>query len=386
MKCIYCNATLKNGALYCPKCGKEAQLVSDDALLEDELLRGLMAEKQAKEAQLNKSAKKNAKKNTSPAVPDEPAAAGNKRLIVVTVLVVCFVIAIMCAIIGFIVWNQNHNSLTYQMSKAQSAADAGHDARAISYYERAIEIDHSNVDARIALGDIYLSRKEYDSAQLYYQEAVNLDDTAVDAYKGLIRVFEEQDKYDQLSLLNKTVTDETVLDMLRDYLVEPPAFSKLGGEYDTNLVVTLSGADDCRILYTTDGKDPVTYGEEYEEPFTFETDGNYTISAVSINEKGITSAVVTEEYVITIAAPDMPVVNPDGGNFGAPTSVAILVPQGCSAYYKWDDTATDPNITDHTYNGPFEVPEGSHVLSVIIVDNRTEKVSPVYRSNYTFYQ
>lgn len=48
MKCAYCGAELKVGCVYCSVCGKEAQIVSDYNLLEDDFLRGLLKEKKDK--------------------------------------------------------------------------------------------------------------------------------------------------------------------------------------------------------------------------------------------------------------------------------------------------------------------------------------------------
>ena len=48
MKCANCGAELKVGCVYCSVCGKEAQIVSDYNLLEDDFLRGLLKEKKEK--------------------------------------------------------------------------------------------------------------------------------------------------------------------------------------------------------------------------------------------------------------------------------------------------------------------------------------------------
>ena len=44
MKCANCNAEIKDGSIYCPVCGKEAQMVNGYTSLEDELLHSLLRE------------------------------------------------------------------------------------------------------------------------------------------------------------------------------------------------------------------------------------------------------------------------------------------------------------------------------------------------------
>ena len=53
MKCAKCGAELKVGCIYCSSCGQEAQIVSDDSLLEEELLRQLLLEEEAEKKELS---------------------------------------------------------------------------------------------------------------------------------------------------------------------------------------------------------------------------------------------------------------------------------------------------------------------------------------------
>ena len=48
MKCANCGAELKVGCIYCSVCGKEAQIVSDYNLLEDDFLRDVLEGKEGK--------------------------------------------------------------------------------------------------------------------------------------------------------------------------------------------------------------------------------------------------------------------------------------------------------------------------------------------------
>ena len=44
MKCANCGAEIRVGCVYCPVCGKEAQIVSDYNILEDDYLDSLLQE------------------------------------------------------------------------------------------------------------------------------------------------------------------------------------------------------------------------------------------------------------------------------------------------------------------------------------------------------
>ena len=48
MKCANCGAEIKVGCIYCSVCGKEAQIVSDYNLLEDDFLRNMLKEREEK--------------------------------------------------------------------------------------------------------------------------------------------------------------------------------------------------------------------------------------------------------------------------------------------------------------------------------------------------
>lgn len=395
MKCVYCGAEMKKGSMYCLVCGKEVQLVSDSNVLEDDYLNNILEPGNSKKSRNRKNGLAG-KQGTAAA-----AGTGNgsnrrkpeltpkekkqqRRVVIVSIAVMIFVIAVVASLIAFLIHNSHANSFSYQVKQGQKAAEQGKTESAVSYYERALKLDRNSVSVRVALGELYLAQKDYDSAQIMFQEAVNLEDTNIQAYEGLLRVFNEQGQYDKITEVGESITDEDVLEALSGYLVEAPQFSVEGGEYDDTVELSLSAEHNDKIYYTTDGKDPVQYGSVYQEPFEFVDDGTYTVSAVCVNSEGVYSATVTQEYTVNVAAPELPMVSPEGGNFGAVTYIAVSVPDGCTAYYTWD--GTDPNITSRKYSSPIAIPAGSNVLSVVIVDDRTEKMSEIYRSNYTYYE
>ncbi len=447
MKCIYCGAEIKEDDLRCPVCNREVQLVPDYNIMDDEYLKQLMEEEASRKNrgtaqpieepaitededddlimwntaddmsrnQTNRKTQKSdtkgkpseqakqkgkpseqAKQKGKPAdtakKPQEDKGKAKKKkkksqapkLVLISLLVVLCVAALIAAAVLYTINNQHNNSYDYQVQKAEEAAAAGDTDSAISYYERALKLSKNSVDIRIKLGNLYLSLYDYDSALLNFEEALNLDGTSVDAYAGIFTIYDALQEYDKISEMGNAIEDIKIKNALADWLVSEPTFSVEGGNYDEAIEVRLSGADDCSIYYTLDGSDPLIYGTRYGSAFNFNTDGTYYIYAVCVNEKGVCSGTVSEKYVVELAAPTTPIVSPEGGNYTVPTQITISVPEGCTAYYTWDDT--DPNISSNEYTGPFDIPLGSNVLSVIIFDDTTEKASPIYRSNYTYYE
>ena len=141
---------------------------------------------------------------------------------------------------------------------------------------------------------------------------------------------------------------------------------------------------DYDIYYTLDGSDPVKNGALYTQPLVLDENGKtYRIRAVCANNS-VYSDVMEADITIMIPAPDMPIVTPDGGDFGVATTVSITVPDGCSAYYSWDGSI--PTAYSDRYYGPIEVPEGNHILTVVIIDHETGLSSEIYRGRFVYYE
>lgn len=385
MKCIYCGAELSENARFCPQCGKATQMVVGESVLEDEYLNSLVGDnhetldlpnikrtavrmEEPKAAAASQKSKPKSKKKND-----------NKRTLILSLVL----LAVLVLVAVLLVHGVQTNSFDYQQKKAKQAVEKGNIAEAIAYYEKAIRLDSTNVDARMELADLYCENGEKDGAKVMYMEVIRIDASNVDAYRGLIDLYEQEGNTDAIILLAQSVTDENVLALFSDYTVDGPWFSVEGGNYDHYLHVELSAPEGTSIYYTTDRTDPVTYGKEYSLPIELNQMKSYTINAVVRNEKGIYGNVVTKEYTIAIPAPELPVVFPDGGEFNQETLVLVEVPEGDNAYYTWDGST--PSVLSTPYAEPFAVPEGNHVLSVIIIDPVTEQCSEVYTQYFAYY-
>ena len=376
MKCVHCGEELNEGSLFCSKCGKEVQIVPDYNEYEDDYLKKVLAEEN--------------RPKTAHVGPMPGAGAGNqaeknkKQMILIGgIIAACVVIIILGCVVMFGIKNKQANSFDYQVEMAEKAYEEGDIGTAIEYYENALSLDKDNTEIRLILAEIYMNRKDYDSAMILCQEIMKQDSSNAKACEILITIYENQKNYDAILALYEVV-DTSLQDQFAAYVVTAPVFSVEGGTYDEYVTLELTTSGEYDIYYSLDGSDPTLRGERYTMPIELnENLKTYTINAVCVNDKGIYSEVVSQEYVIDIPAPDMPIVTPDGGDFGVETTITVTVPDGCCAYYTWD--GSDPNIYSTPYTGPITVLEGNNVLSVIIIDNNTQLCSDIYRGNFVFY-
>ena len=246
-----------------------------------------------------------------------------------------------------------------------------------------LDKNQNSYQAHRLLAEIYEKQKNDDAALVLYQEVLKIDSANRDACKGLIAIYEKQKNYDAIIELSDAV-DSSLADLFTDYQVQEPKFSIEPGVYDGEQTLVLSSDAGDSVFYTMDGSDPTEKGLMYTNPIALdENNHTYMIKAVCMNEKNIYSDVITNQYQIKIPAPDIPIVTPDGGDFGVETTVSVTVPDGCSAYYTWDGST--PTSASSRYSGPLTIPEGNNVLSVIIIDNKTLLSSEIYRGNFIYY-
>lgn len=386
MKCIYCGKELAEGELFCPACGKAVQIVPDYNVYDDDYLKEVLAQENQKKPATTGTGKKTVSV-TSTAQPSgkgkDPKQKKKQMMIIGGVIAVICVLILVLVLVGAGIQKKHANSFDYQVRLAEEAYKKGNTDDAITYYENALSLDKNNIEVRLILAGIYEEQKNYDAALVLYQEVLKIDSANRDACKGLIAIYEKQKNYDAIIELSNAV-DASLADLFTDYQVQTPKFSIEPGVYDGAQTLVLSSDAGDSVFYTTDGSDPMEKGLMYTNPIPLdENNHTYVIKAVCMNDKNLYSDVVTNQYQIKIPAPDIPIVTPDGGDFGVETTVSVTVPDGCSAYYTWDGST--PTSASSRYAGPLTIPEGNNVLSVIIIDNTTHLSSEVYRGNFIYY-
>lgn len=374
MKCIYCGEELDEGDRFCPKCKKAAQIVPDYSLYEDDYLKQVLAEE---------NLPKSIKKKTVDAAQRAKQQKKTQMKILGAVAGVVFVLVMALLVLAAAIRSNHANSVSYQLSQAEKAYLKGNVEDAVSYYERALELDQNNNEIRIKLARLYLELNNDKDAEELYKQVLRSDKANREACKNLINIYDKRDDLDAVLSLRERV-DQSLFPLFENYMVPAPEFSLESGTYETEQTLMLRNTKDCQIYYTLDGSDPVTNGILYSSPLTLDENGKtYLVKAVCVNRKKVYSDVKARSYTIKFRPPDMPIVTPDGGDFGIRTTISITVPDGCSAYYTWDSST--PNVYSSRYTQPIVVPEGNHILTVVIIDDNTKLQSELYRGRFVYY-
>ncbi|MCI5872255.1 MAG: chitobiase/beta-hexosaminidase C-terminal domain-containing protein [Clostridiales bacterium] len=387
MKCVKCGAELKEGCIYCSVCGNEAQIVPDYSVLEDDYLRSLLKEEEKAEAE--KRASQNApKEKKQTQAPKQQMDNRIPIFVVCGVLVVAIFIGI---IIKVVIDRKNANSYEYQVSAAEQEYVDKNYENALHYYKTALALKPSDVPVRLAMADIYVEQAEYDAAMVLLMEVIDLEPQNQTAYKRLIQIYEKKEDYGSIIELASGVEDTDILELFEGYLVAAPIISPVEGEYDEYIDVTLFSIEDYDIYYTLDGTEPdkengiryTSNGTSDKKDITLDEAGKYTVRAVCINEKGISSEIAEATYNIEVVAPAYATVSPDGGRITSETTVTVEAEENCTIYYTWD--GTDPTEASLKYLEPLEIPTGNNILSILVVNDKTGLDSGVYRTNFIYY-
>ena len=329
MKCIYCGKELAEGELFCPACGKAVQIVPDYNVYDDDYLKEVLAQENQKKPATTDIKKKTASV-TSTAHPSGKGANQKQKkkqmMIIGGVIAVICVLVLVLVLVGAGIQKKHANSFDYQVSLAEEAYKKGNMNDTITYYENALSLDKNNIEVRLILAGIYEKQKNDDAALVLYQEVLKIDSANREACKGLIAIYEKKKNYDAIIELSDAV-DTSLADLFTDYQVQKPKFSIESGVYDGAQTLMLSSDAGDSVFYTTDGSDPMEKGLMYPNPIPLgENNHTYVIKAVCMNDKNLYSDVVTNQYQIKIPAPDIPIVTPDGGDFGVETTVSVTIP------------------------------------------------------------
>lgn len=385
MKCIYCGENINQNITKCPTCGKITQIVPDYSIYDDDnihvLLEGTQHISSSKEKQEDtdtQTPKQESEKKKSENIKKQQNA-----MMIKLVSVICIVLVIIGIVIKISIDTSNQNSLEYQLKKGNALLAEQNYEEALSYFEQADRISPDNCEILFSISEIYSKLGKEQQALDCLCEIVKLDSSHTKAYNSLISYYEKQNDTDSILELMKTTESEQVLRLFKDYMVEMPSVNLKEGTYQEYIKLTLSSKMNTKVYYTLDGSDPIKKGAIYKEQISIDKMGEFTLKAVSKNEKGVYSEVLTQKYVIKIMAPSYPSVSPGSGIYTDETYISVQIPNGCSAYYTWNNTNPTENST--LYVAPIRIPEGrNQVLSVIIIDNNTGLISPIYRGSYDY--
>ncbi len=375
MKCANCGAELKVGCVYCSVCGKEAQIVSDYTVLEDDFLRDILKEKKQKTQKKHSSGKQS--EGAKASGKHKPR---RKKKNLAWAFAAMAILAVLLVGIAFLVKYSQDNSYEYQLTKAESYKDGKDYQQAEKCLKRALELDGPVEDIKMSLVEVYLLQEEEGSAQKLLLEIIADNGSHLEAYRQLIQIYDEAEDYEAIDALRKEITDSNILELFEEYLAEPPEFEPESGTFQEETPITLTSKGDCAIYYTTDGSDP-REGKLYHGPIPLEPGKSLKVRAVCCNEFGLYSEENQGQFLLELQKPDTPQVTPSGGSFNIPQPITVDVPDGCKVYYTWGRAA--PTQESNQYEGAISMPEGNNILSLILVDEYG-MVSDVLKCNYIY--
>ena len=412
MRCLKCGAVIPDDAMFCPKCASPVHIVPDYSGLENLLaseVNELLDEEDAvypfdsedsglktgggyssasEERSRRRTSVTQARQAEEKRRKESLRKQKQRRRRLIAFGVVLAVVLVLAAVLVFMVGT---NSYRYQMRQADKSYDREEYEKAYSSYVKASELQPGLPAPLTGMGRCLIRTDREGEAVDILKQALQLDPGDPDTYYVLAQAYEADGKLDEITSLFSDVTDEKVLKACDEYVAQTPAASVPGGSFQEEITISLDAGSDP-VYYTLDGTRPGSSSERYTAPLTLSEDGEYILNAVSINDKGISSPVLTESYSITIPVLYGPNISPATGKYYSAQTVTMDIPLGCSVYYTLDGST--PTTASFKYSGSFELDQSfiaaqgldpDHItVSAIAVSDDTGRQSSVTKRVYEF--
>ncbi|MGN1147408.1 MAG: zinc-ribbon domain-containing protein, partial [Lachnospiraceae bacterium] len=219
MKCPNCGTEIKDGNLYCEKCGEEIHIVPD---FEPEI-----------EYSMNKTLS-GIVEDVLEEVPAEPLGEpdnegdGHNRKHRKGIVIACLIVAVAIVVgagTGAVLVHQN-SSISYQISKANACLASGNIEKAITYYVKAVALDSTNISLQLTLADLYdkagMEQEYLSCLTSVIGSAYISEDEMESAYKKLIAFYKSREDFASINTLLVNTDSETIRTMFQHYMAAPP--------------------------------------------------------------------------------------------------------------------------------------------------------------------
>lgn len=423
MKCMSCGAEFADDSLICPVCGQEIQIVPDYNPLDDvltEQVKGAVSETlkiNINQERLEKYRTEN-KRNTDrvqgsgrtyqkkvgngQSVESQNVGTRNQmteeelererrlarkrrvqkkkmlakkrrqRKMMIAGIVLAGVIAL--GAVGYM------NSYTGRVNSGYKKLEAKEYTEAELKFEKAIKQKMKRSEAYAGLAKVYALQGKLEKAEQVFLDAISEQPDNIDLYEAAIHFYMDTNQETKIMELLDKCNDSEVVKKLEKYVSNGPKFSLDEKEiYDEVQALELT-SDGEAIYYTTDGTDPTVSSTKYKDPIKLE-EGETEIRAISVNAEGVPSLVVTKVFTVEFPIEDAPSVTPSTGQYDDYQEIKILVPDGYVAFYTTDGSDPTTSETRIQYSGAFDMPEGSTILNVVLM-NQKGRYSDVTKRNY----
>lgn len=368
MKCEKCGAALREGEIFCPRCGAEVQLVPD--FYSSQTISSVQRQRERQREKEEREVREQERRLREEAALREKRRRDRKRRN--RLIAACMALAALGGS-AFIVKTyqdmKNDSSYSYQMARAETEFSNSRYEEALEYAQRAVSLEPESLDARVLRAQIYVKCGRENQAVAEFEDIIAKNPTYEAAYGPLLRIYESEGKSDRIKELLDGCNSDKIRKKYAGYICAAPVLGIPEGEYTEPQKLSIEAAESSdTIYYTTDGTEPDRLSKRYTEPIALE-EGTVTVKAVSINAKGIRSDVVSAAYTVTLDPPAPPRITPVSGAFTTDTEntkIYVIVPEGCTAYYAFDRPATP---SDTLYEGPVEMPQGEHTFYAVLVND-----------------
>lgn len=346
-------------------------------------------------------------------VEEEPPINPKKKLAIIIGSITAVVLLIVGVAVYFInsTIKKKENSYGYYQNLAYEQKDNTKDyEKAVEYFEKAfsykdkllaqktVKIGEKEVLAKEILvkdmlnaRDCYAKLNRLDVTLPMLKEILAYDDVNENAVFYLIEYYETNKQYQEiLNLYNsisvkENVTEKT-LNFFKKFQCDVPDILPAEGEYKKAISLSFKVDDKCKVYYTLDGSDPKTSGSIYTDKVKL-SEGNYNVKYYMVNEYGFTSDVNEAEYKVKFVAPEAVRITPESGAYTTSSEQMIIIgniPSDAKAYYEisFTGSAIKPTKDSKEYTEPIEMPEGSFILSVVLIDENG-LTSEVVTNTYT---
>ena len=299
----------------------------------------------------------------------------NKKVIIPAVAALVGIVALI------IVININNNSYNNTYKKAEQAYAAGNYEEALENYLKASNSDegNKNTDMLNHMADTYFRLEKYDQSIATYNQVLKLDEKNGKAVEGLLANYTKKNDVNNINSILRKYENAGMDEYLAAYDVTAPKASIDSGSYDDSQTIKFTSDENTTIYYTLDGNDPSETSRIYTRPITV-NEGYTVVSAVAYNSAGVRSKIATYEYKIDYMIPGTPTLSLSNGKYVSGTTVSVSVPDGTTVYYTTDGST--PTKDSEKYEGEITLPMGHTKLSVVAVNDKSEKTSDVVTGEY----
>ena len=353
MKCPKCGAELKQGYLYCEKCGEEICIVPDfEPEIENSIIETLSAVAEDLVPQ-GEVAEVSVEADEEDGFVVESSKKVGKRVFWAFLLFIVFSVCVYYFGISKTVAHQD-NYLELQIENAKKEYNQKHYKEAAELYANVLKLQQT-AELLISYADCLYEMGEADQAMSNYYAAIDLEPDNEMAYARVIAMYEAEDEYEEIYKLLTSSSNEKIQAEFHNYMAVNPEFSYEGGTYTQVIPLKITAATTGDLYYTLNGTDPMTNGTLSTAPI-FLKSGNYHVKAVYINDYGICSDIVEAEFTIEGTQPEEPQIALESGQYTLPQMISVTVPEDCTVYYSTDGSI--PDEKSFIYGEPIPMKEG----------------------------